>query len=226
MSDAPAAPVPESGVPPVAQDSETPVVTPGFKVIQFPILFPLSPLNSPRNQVFAGNLAHSTTDEGLRAFFAPVQGDMSARSCLSSLPPAHFLLPIYSISAQVIRRGFRDHGRPPSYGFVAFTTIEAAQEAVETLNNEELDGRSIIVEIARPMEEKDREYRPRRFKKYHHSGRRGPKSVPGEVTDAEANDGTTDKAEAAPAVEGAEKPKKKKKKHPVCIVPLFTPPSS
>jgi RNA recognition motif-containing protein len=175
MSDAPAAPVPESGVPPVAQDSETPVVTPGFKV-------------------FAGNLAHSTTDEGLRAFFAPVQGDI--------------------ISAQVIRRGFRDHGRPPSYGFVAFTTIEAAQEAVETLNNEELDGRSIIVEIARPMEEKDREYRPRRFKKYHHSGRRGPKSVPGEVTDAEANDGTTDKAEAAPAVEGAEKPKKKKKKHP------------
>lgn len=35
MSDAPAAPVPENGVPPVAQDSKIPVATPGFKVTQF-----------------------------------------------------------------------------------------------------------------------------------------------------------------------------------------------
>jgi len=172
MSDAPAAPAPENGVPPVAEDSRTPAVTPGFKV-------------------FAGNLAYSTTDEGLKAFFAPVQSDI--------------------ISAQVIQRRSRNGSRSAGYGFVALTTIEAAQTAVEALNKTELDGRSVIVEIAKPAEEKDREPRPKKTKK-RSTGRRGPKSVPGEVTDAEANGETTDKAETAPAAEGGEKPKKKKKK--------------
>lgn len=31
-------------------------------------------------QVFAGNLAYSTTDEGLKTFFAPVQSDMYVAS--------------------------------------------------------------------------------------------------------------------------------------------------
>lgn len=35
------------------------------------------------NKVFAGNLAYSTTDEGLKAFFAPVEGDMYVVSILS-----------------------------------------------------------------------------------------------------------------------------------------------
>jgi len=172
MSDAPAAPVPESGVPPVAQDSTTSTVTPGFKV-------------------FTGNLAYSTTDEGLKAFFAPVENDI--------------------ISAQVIQRRFRNNRRSAGYGFVALATIEAAQVAVETLNKKELDGRSIIVEIAKPAEEKDKEPKPKKSKK-RSTDRRGRKPVPGEVTDAEANGETTDKAETAPATEGAEKPKKKKKK--------------
>ncbi|KAF9649635.1 hypothetical protein BDM02DRAFT_3128235 [Thelephora ganbajun] len=172
MSDAPAAPVPENGVPPVAQDSKTPAATPGFKV-------------------FAGNLAYSTTDEGLKAFFAPVESDI--------------------ISAQVIQRRSRNGSRSAGYGFVALTTIEAAQMAVEVLNKTELDGRSVIIEIAKPADEKDRDPKPKKTKK-RSTGRRGPKSVPGEVTDAEANGETTDKAETAPVTEGAEKPKKKKKK--------------
>jgi len=172
MSDAPAAPVPENGVPPVAQDSKTPVATPGFKV-------------------FAGNLAYSTTDEGLKAFFEPVQSDI--------------------ISAQVIQRRSRHGSRSAGYGFVALTTIEAAQLAVEVLNKKDLEGRSVIVEIAKPAEEKDREPKPKKTKK-RSTGRRGPKSVPGEVTDAEANGETLDKVDSAPATEGAEKPKKKKKK--------------
>jgi RNA recognition motif-containing protein len=173
MSDAPAAPVPENGVPPVTQDSKAPAATTGFKV-------------------FAGNLAYSTTDEGLKAFFEPVQSDI--------------------ISAQVIQRRSRHGSRSAGYGFVALATAEASQQAVEALNKTELDGRLIIVEIAKPAEEKDREHRPRRSKK-RSTGRRGPKSVPGEVTEAEANGQTTDKAEAAPAAGGAEKPKKKKKKN-------------
>jgi len=97
--------------------------------------------------------------------------------------------------------------------------------AVEALHKKELDGRSVIVEIAKPAEEKDKEPRPKKTKK-RSTGRRGPKSVPGEVTDAEANGETTDKAETAPATEGAEKPKKKKKKTNVGILALTTSQSS
>jgi len=169
MSDAPAASVTENGVPPVAQED---VVheTPGFKV-------------------FAGNLAYSTTDEGLKAFFAPVESDI--------------------LSAQVIQRRTRGGTRSAGYGFVALSTVEAAQKAVELLNKKELDAREVIIEIAKPADEKDQEARPRKTKR--RSGRRGQKSVPGEVTDAEAN-GEIDKAEATPAADGTDKPKKKKKK--------------
>ncbi|GLB33626.1 putative RNA recognition motif containing protein [Lyophyllum shimeji] len=165
MSDAPAAPVTENGVPPVTQDK--PEEAPGFKV-------------------FAGNLAYSTTDEGLKAFFAPVQSDI--------------------LSAQVILRGTRSAG----YGFVALATAEAAQNAVELLDKKELDGRQVIVEVAKPAEQKDKEKKEKKAKR--RPGRRGAKAVPGEVTEAEAN-GEAAKADeaAAPATAEAAKPKKKKK---------------
>lgn len=170
MSDAPAAPVTENGVPPVAQDQVE--EAPGFKV-------------------FAGNLAYSTTDEGLKAFFAPVESDI--------------------ISAQVIMRGNRSAG----YGFVALTCAEAAQKAVEALDKQELDGRPIIVEVAKPAEEKDKE-RKEKKPRARRPGRRGAKAVTGEVTEAEANGETIEaeagKADDAPATGDADKPKKKKKK--------------
>ncbi|TFY79634.1 hypothetical protein EWM64_g4373 [Hericium alpestre] len=167
MSDAPAAPLTENGVPPATQDDVV-EETPGFKV-------------------FAGNLAYSTTDEGLKAFFAPVENDI--------------------LSAQVIMRGTRSAG----YGFVALTTAEAAQKAVEALDKNELDGRPIIVEIAKPADQKDKEKKDKKTAR-RRPGRRGGKAVPGEVTDAEAN-GEAEKADgSAPATGDAEKPKKKKKK--------------
>ncbi|PIL36769.1 hypothetical protein GSI_00459 [Ganoderma sinense ZZ0214-1] len=169
MSDAPAAPVTENGVPPAAQESVV-EETPGFKV-------------------FAGNLAYSTTDEGLKAFFAPVQTEV--------------------LSAQVIMRGGT---RSAGYGFVSFTTAEAAQKAVDELDKKELDGRTVIVEIAKPADQKDKEKKQKRFKR--RTGRRGSKSVPGEVSEAEANgEASADatKADAAADSGDADKPKKKKK---------------
>ena len=151
---------------------------------------------------------------------------MSARSCFSSPSSTHLSLLIYSISAQVIQRRSRHGTRSAGYGFVALTTVEAAQKAVETLHKKELDGRSVIVEVARPAEERYNEHRPRRFNKRRSTGRRGPKSVPGEVTDAEANGETTDKAETAPATEEAQKPKKKKKRNFVGTFALTTSQSS
>ncbi|KAF7352921.1 RNA-binding domain-containing protein [Mycena venus] len=147
MSDAPAAPVTENGVPPVTQEK---VEVPGFKV-------------------FAGNLAYSTTDEGLKTFFAPVSSDI--------------------ISAQ----------RPP-------------KKAVEALDKKELDGRQVIVEVAKPSEQKDKEKKEKKAKR--RPGRRGSKAVPGEVSEAEANGDApkADDAAAAPESGEAAKPKKKKKK--------------
>ncbi|KAG6833747.1 hypothetical protein H0H87_001179 [Tephrocybe sp. NHM501043] len=166
MSDAPAAPVTENGAP-VTQAEEAP----GFKV-------------------FAGNLAYSTTDEGLKAFFAPVESDI--------------------LSAQVILRGTRSAG----YGFVALATAEAAQKAVEVLDKKELDGRQVIVEVAKPSEQKDKEKKKKKAKR--RPGRRGSKAVPGEISEAEANGepARIDEAPAAaaPGTDEAAKPKKKKKK--------------
>ncbi|KAH9894267.1 hypothetical protein C8Q73DRAFT_695077 [Cubamyces lactineus] len=172
MSDAPAAPaapVTENGVPPAAQESVV-QEAPGFKV-------------------FAGNLAYTTTDEGLKAFFAPVQSEV--------------------LSAQVI---MRSGNRSAGYGFVSLSSAEAAQKAVELLDKKELDGRTVIIEVAKPADQKDKEKKQRRVKK--RTGRRGSKSVPGEVSEAEANgEASADatKAEGAAANGDAAKPKKKKK---------------
>ncbi|KIP12829.1 hypothetical protein PHLGIDRAFT_97531 [Phlebiopsis gigantea 11061_1 CR5-6] len=163
MSEAPAAPVTENGVPPAAQEKVE--ETPGFKV-------------------FAGNLAYVTTDEGLKTFFAPVQEDI--------------------LTAQVILRGTRSAG----YGFVSLNTVEAAQKAVELLNGSELDGRQVIVEIAKPADQKEGR-KERKVKRK--PGRRGSKAVPGELTEAEANGEAVKAIEAAPATDDAAKPKKKKK---------------
>jgi len=163
MSNAPAAPVTEQGVPPTAQTEEAP----SFKV-------------------FIGNLAYSTTDEGLKAFFEPVQNEI--------------------MSAQVIMRGNRSAG----YAFVALSTAEAAQKAVEVLDKKQLDGRPIIVEIAKPADQKESERRDRKSRR--RFGRRGSRAVPGEVTEAEANGEAKAEESATPAEGEAPKPKKKKKK--------------
>lgn len=170
MSDAQAAYGTENGAPPAAQEY----------VIE----------EAPPFKVFAGNLAYSTTDEGLKEFFAPVQSDI--------------------ITAQVILRGPRSAG----YGFVAMSSAEAAQRAVELLDSKELDGRKVIVEIAKPAEQKDKEKKEKKAKR--RPNRRGAKAVPGEVTDAEAN-GDLKAEDAAtlaadPGTDDAAKPKRKKKK--------------
>lgn len=111
-----------------------------------------------------------------------------------------------SLSAQVIFRGTRSAG----YGFVAFNTAEAAQKAVELLNKKELDGRTLIVEVAKPTEEKQKEKKEKRAPK-----KRSSKKSKGEQTDGAAVNGTTDAAETKDTAEKSEaagdaKPKKKR----------------
>lgn len=117
-----------------------------------------------------------------------------------------------SLTAQVILRHTRNGQRSSGYGFVSLSSAEAANQAVELLNKKELDGRDVIIEIAKPADQKDKDRKQKRFRRK--PGRRGSKAVPGEVTEAEANGEVENPTEAdAPATDEAAKPKKKKKSH-------------
>jgi len=112
---------------------------------------------------------------------------------------------VRSLSTQIIYRGHRSAG----YGFVAFNTLEAAEKAAELLNKKELDGRSVIIEIAKPAEEKQKEKSERKPIK-----KRVPKKV--KAVAAAAADALapakddSDETSAAEKTEGEAKPKKKR----------------
>jgi RNA recognition motif-containing protein len=127
--------------------------------------------------------------------------------------PSNCCVRFNSIAKQVIMRGHK----PAGYGFVTMSSAEAAQKAVELLDSKDLDGRPVIVQIAKPAEQKDKEKKEKKAKR--RPNRRGAKAVPGEVTDAEANGDVRAEDAAATDVPGpdeAAKPKKKKKKSNVC----------
>lgn len=84
-------------------------------------------------KLFVGSLSWNTTDQSLREFFATV-GNV--------------------ISAQVIMD--RQTGRSRGFGFVEFETDEDAQKAIQQLNNQQLDGRTIFVNEAREKDSNDR----------------------------------------------------------------------
>lgn len=85
------------------------------------------------NKLFIGSLAWATTDDSLRDFFATVGTVVSANVIVD-----------------------RDTNRSKGFGFVEMSTDEEAKAAVEQLNGKELDGRAIVVNEARPREERPR----------------------------------------------------------------------
>lgn len=56
------------------------------------------------------------------------------------------------VSAEVIID--RATGRSKGFGFVAFTNEADAQKAISEMNEKEMEGRKIIVNIAKPREER------------------------------------------------------------------------
>lgn len=82
-------------------------------------------------KLFVGSLAWATDDAGLEAAFAPY-GKVA--------------------SATVIKD--RDSGRSKGFGFVEFETEEEGKAAIDAMNGKELDGRNIVVNQARPREER------------------------------------------------------------------------
>jgi RNA recognition motif-containing protein len=93
------------------------------------------------NKLYVGNLNYKTTEETLRQAFGPF-GEVTSANILQG-------------------RGF---------GFVEFATPETAEEARLKMNGQELDGRKLIVNDAKPRAERPNEPRfgqeRREFRKY------------------------------------------------------------
>jgi RNA recognition motif-containing protein len=84
-------------------------------------------------KLFVGNLPWSVNNDSLRDLFSQV-GEV--------------------VEAMVITD--RMSGRSKGFGFVTFATEEAAQAAVQQMNEKEIEGRKIIVNVARPKEDRPR----------------------------------------------------------------------
>jgi len=83
-------------------------------------------------KLFVGSLSWGTTSEKLSEFFSQAGA---------------------VISANVINDRYT--GRSKGFGFVEMSTDEEAQAAIEKLNGQNLDGRSIVVAEAKPQENRD-----------------------------------------------------------------------
>jgi cold-inducible RNA-binding protein len=77
-------------------------------------------------RLFVGGLAWATDDESLRQAFE-AHGEV--------------------VDAKVITD--RDTGRSRGFGFVTFSTEEAAQAAMDAMNGAELDGRALRIDLAK-----------------------------------------------------------------------------
>ncbi|MEK7202749.1 MAG: RNA-binding protein [Patescibacteria group bacterium] len=88
--------------------------------------------------LFVGGIAYGTTQQSLSDHFSAA-GNV--------------------VSANIITD--RQTGRSKGFGFVEMSTPEEAQKAIEMFNGQELDGRKLAVNIARPKED-----RPRRESRY------------------------------------------------------------
>jgi RNA recognition motif-containing protein len=82
-------------------------------------------------KLYVGNLSYETTEDELQKLFIEVG-------------------PV--VSATIITD--RASGRSKGFGFVEMETEQAAQEAIERLNNQEINQRSITVNEARPPKER------------------------------------------------------------------------
>jgi len=144
-----------------------------------------SALDHP-NKVFAGNLSFKTSEDELKGFFGAA-GTV--------------------VQASIITRGTRSLG----YGFVAFSSPDECQAAVDRLHKKVLGEREINVEIAKPKSEiiaarKERQDEgdvPRKTnRRFRGSRPRFPRKKKSDEEEA---------GEGKPAVEGAAAPEKKRK---------------
>ena len=83
------------------------------------------------NKLFVGNLSFNTTENDLQDAFA-AHGTVLEANLMTD----------------------RVSGRPRGFGFVTMSTPEEAQSAINALNGQQIDGRALTVNIAKPREER------------------------------------------------------------------------
>ncbi|MFH1671250.1 MAG: RNA-binding protein [Candidatus Portnoybacteria bacterium] len=82
-------------------------------------------------KLYVGGLSYDTTEDGLKEAFAKA-GTVESAAVITD----------------------KMSGRSKGFGFVEMSSDEEAQKAMEMWNGKELDGRSLTVNEARPMEER------------------------------------------------------------------------
>ena len=80
-------------------------------------------------KLYVGNLSYSTTEAGLQEAFSQY-GEITSVALVMD----------------------RDTGRPRGFGFVEFADDAAGRAAIEGMNGQNLDGRDLTVNEARPRE--------------------------------------------------------------------------
>ncbi len=85
-----------------------------------------------QNKLYVGNLPYSVDDASLADLFAP-HGTVQ--------------------SATIIIDKFAN--RSKGFGFVEMSSDDEAQAAIDALNETEVDGRKVVVNIARPPRERE-----------------------------------------------------------------------
>ena len=83
------------------------------------------------NKLYVGNLAYSVRDDSLAQAFAPYGHVASAKVMMD-----------------------RETGRSKGFGFVEMGSDAEAQAAINGMNGQPLDGRAVVVNEARPREER------------------------------------------------------------------------
>ncbi len=80
-------------------------------------------------KIYVGNLPYSVTDSSLESNFAEFGSVSSAKVMMD-----------------------RETGRSKGFGFVEMAAADVAQAAITALNGVSVDGRAIVVNLARPRE--------------------------------------------------------------------------
>lgn len=83
------------------------------------------------NKLYVGNLPYSMGDDDLQRHFAAYGQVGSAKVMMD-----------------------RDSGRSKGFGFVEMGSADEAQAAIRGLNGQSFDGRDMVVNVARPREER------------------------------------------------------------------------
>lgn len=82
-------------------------------------------------KLYVGNLSWGSTDESLKSVFSAAGTVVSATVIIDKAT-----------------------GRSKGFGFVEMASADDAQKAIEMFNGQTVDGRPIVVNVAKPMEER------------------------------------------------------------------------